>query len=96
MTGGERDEGSRNAHGAAPPRASGPEWDTTASGAACVPNIGARERKKRLVFGYVAWGLTAVGLIALLVTDAPRVWRLALFLPLWMGGVGFFQHREKT
>ena len=78
------------------PLESGPGWDTTASGEACMPNIGEGERKRRLIVGYVSLALAALGLAALLVMDAPRIWRLALFLPLMAAGAGFFQHREKT
>ena len=63
---------------------------------ACVPNIGPGERRRRLAFGLVAWAAAAVALVALLILDADRLWRLALFVPLWAGALGFFQHREKT
>ena len=61
-----------------------------------VPNIGPRERRRRLAFGLAVWAGTAAALAALLAIDAPRLWRLTLVIPLWVGGVGFFQHREKT
>ena len=66
------------------------------TGEACVPNIGRGERRRRLAFGLVAWGVAAVMLVAFLLLDIDRLWRLALFVPLWAGGLGFFQHREKT
>ena len=62
----------------------------------CIPNIGPRERRKRLAVGVAAWGAAVVGLGVLLAIDAGRGWRLALALPLWAGSIGFFQHREKT
>ena len=68
----------------------------TVHGEACVPNIGPRERRRRLTSGLVAWALAVAVLAALLVLDVARLWRLVLALPLWAGGLGFFQHREKT
>jgi hypothetical protein len=32
----------------------------------------------------------------LIATDQPRVWRLLLFVPLWMAGLGLLQAKEKT
>lgn len=64
--------------------------------AGCVPNIGPGERRKRLLSGLAAWTLAGLALALLLITDAPRLWRLVLILPLWGGAIGFFQHREKT
>ena len=61
-----------------------------------VPNIGTLQRRHRLILGLVAWAAAGAGLAALLVLDANRLWRLALFIPLWAGAIGFFQHREKT
>ena len=61
-----------------------------------VANIGAVQRRRRLVAGVAAWVVAVVALAALLYLDANRLWRLTLFVPLWAGGLGFFQHREKT
>ena len=66
------------------------------SGDGWVANIGLRERRRRLAAGAVGFVAAAAGLLALLAVDADRLWRLALFVPLFVGGVGFFQHREKT
>ncbi len=33
---------------------------------------------------------------ALLLLDAPRLWRLACFVPLWIAALGFFQAHDKT
>jgi hypothetical protein len=63
---------------------------------ACAINIGPRERRRRLASGVVLLA-AAVGLAAFeLATGAGRLWRLSLFLPLWMSGVGFFQAFDKT
>jgi hypothetical protein len=42
--------------------------------------------------------LVATALLAGLLfgLGAPRASRLLLFLPLWIGGLGFFQARDKT
>ncbi len=61
-----------------------------------VPNIGARGRRRRAIFGAV-W--LVVGVIASWLLDrtrAPLMWYLALLLPFTMAGLGFFQAMEKT
>ncbi|HEX8557764.1 MAG TPA: hypothetical protein VF668_06675 [Pyrinomonadaceae bacterium] len=59
-------------------------------------NIGPRERRKRRLFGIVSL-TAAVGIAFVLVAfDTPRLWRLAVFFPLWMAGLGLLQAREKT
>lgn len=41
--------------------------------------------------------LAAAGLAAwLMLTDQPRAWRLFLFVPLWMAGLGLLQAKERT
>jgi hypothetical protein len=66
------------------------------SAQACVANIGPRQRRRRLVFGMVAFAASAVILAALLGTAAPRWPRLLAALPFWAGALGFLQHRERT
>lgn len=61
-----------------------------------VPNIGPGERRKRLLSGVVAFVAGIVALVLLVVFSADRWWRLALILPFWAAGIGFFQHRDKT
>ena len=61
-----------------------------------IANIGAGERRKRLVVGIAAFSagiLLAIGLIAV---DAPLVWRLPLIFIFYAGALGFFQSRDKT
>jgi uncharacterized membrane protein YccC len=61
-----------------------------------IANIGAGERRKRVVFGIV--GL-AVGLsiAALLISiHAPLMWRLPLVVIFYVAALGFFQARDKT
>lgn len=62
----------------------------------CVANIGSKERRKRKAFGIVLLVASAI-LGALLVgLGAHRLWRLALFLPIWVGALGVFQATDKT
>jgi hypothetical protein len=63
---------------------------------ACTVNIGPRERSKRLRFGLVALVVAFVAAAALIALGAPRLSRLALFIPLFAGGMGIFQARAKT
>lgn len=62
----------------------------------CTPNIGPRERRKRLVVGLAMLAVTAVLGAILIATGTPRVWRLATIAPAWVAGVGLFQVRERT
>jgi hypothetical protein len=64
--------------------------------AVSTPNIGPRERRSRLLFGAGALAVAVVLGIALLATGAARPWRLALFLPLWLAALGFFQAWGRT
>jgi hypothetical protein len=64
--------------------------------AACIANIGPRERRKRMTFGVallVLGGLAAIGLVAGGVAPG---WRLVLFLPFSGGGSGVFQALDRT
>ncbi|HMH84803.1 MAG TPA: hypothetical protein VK529_02575 [Gemmatimonadaceae bacterium] len=61
-----------------------------------VGNIGTGERRKRLVFGIVAFGVGVVITVLLVVARAPLVWRLPLFLVYYVGALGVFQARDKT
>jgi hypothetical protein len=64
--------------------------------AGCIPNIGPRERRRRLLGGF-AFLLVAAFVGATLVWfEAPRPWRLLVFLPAWAAALGFFQVSAKT
>lgn len=65
-------------------------------GAACVPNIGPRERRKRLVFGFVFLAASGAALAGFRIAGVCWEYRLLLLLPLWVSAVGFFQAKEKT
>ena len=62
----------------------------------CIPNIGPRERHRRLVGGLGLLLLAAGAAALLLWMDAPRVWRVLAFVPAWAGALGVFQVRAKT
>ena len=64
--------------------------------AACVPNISAAERRKRLMAGAVAMVAALVVLSVLLATGAARWWRLSLFFLFWGAAIGYFQWRDET
>ena len=66
------------------------------NGEACIANIGPRQRQRRLVGGLVAGAIAAALCAWLIVTDAPRWWRLSLVLPLFGAASGVLQYREKT
>jgi len=59
-------------------------------------NIGPREQLKRRVMGIVFLAVGAVLAFLMIAYDAPRLFRVAVFFPLWMAGLGLFQAREKT
>ncbi len=66
------------------------------SPAARVGNIGTGERRKRLVFGIMAFGVGIMIAVLLVAARAPLVWRLPLFLVFYAGALGVFQARDKT
>jgi hypothetical protein len=63
---------------------------------ACIPNIGPRQRNRRLFGGFLFAAMTVGVAAALLWFDAPQPWRLLVFLPAWMSAIGFFQFSEQT
>jgi hypothetical protein len=62
----------------------------------CIPNIGPRQQRRRLIGGIALLVVaTAVG-VSLIWLNAPRPWRLLVFLPSWAGALGVFQVTAKT
>ena len=59
-------------------------------------NIGGREIRLRRLMGVASAGAAALLGFVLVGYGAPRWWRLLIFLPLWMAGLGLLQAREKT
>jgi hypothetical protein len=70
--------------------------DEFAEGAVCMPNIGPRERAKRMRFGVVSGVVAAATAAGTIAAGAPAVARALVFLPALMAGYGVFQAREKT
>jgi hypothetical protein len=65
------------------------------TGAVC-SNIGPRERKRRLVGGFVFLLVAVCVAVSLILFNAPRPWRLLVFLPTWAAAIGFFQVSART
>ena len=68
----------------------------TAEADTCVPNIVARGRRSRLLFGIVALAAGVVAALWLAGSDIDRVWRLFTLLPFWAGASGIFQAYAHT
>jgi uncharacterized membrane protein len=65
-------------------------------GSVCIPNIGPRQRRQRIIGGIVGL-VIAVGVAGvLLAMGVSRPVRLAVFVPFFAGTTGLFQAREKT
>lgn len=54
-------------------------------------NIGPAERQMRRVTGFLSLSSGVILLIVLVMTDAPSVWRLLLFIPFAGAASGFLQ-----
>ena len=74
-----------------------PQRDAVVSGAEIAAvNIGEREQLKRRVMGIVCLVVGAGLAFMLIAYDAPRLFRVVVFFPLWMAGLGLFQAQAKT
>jgi hypothetical protein len=62
----------------------------------CVPNIGPRERRRRLVGGLIMAAIAVVAAAVLVITETPRIWRALLVLPIGGAALGLFQVQAKT
>jgi hypothetical protein len=60
----------------------------------CIPNIGPRERARRLTFGLLS--LAGAAVLALALAGSPLWLRSLLFLPVLGAAYGVFQYLEKT
>jgi hypothetical protein len=62
----------------------------------CIPNIGPRERRRRMLMG-IAMALLVAGAAGWLVASgAPRAWRVLVFVPAWIGALDVLQVRAST
>jgi len=61
-----------------------------------IANIGPRGQERRQRVGIMALVAAALLAAVLFGIGAPPGWRLVLFPPLWIAGLGFFQARDKT
>jgi len=62
----------------------------------CAGNIGPRERRKRVVIGSLSL-VVALGLYVLLMAwELGRIWRLALFVPIWFWLLAWLEARGST
>jgi hypothetical protein len=65
-------------------------------GEVCIPNIGPKERQKRLIGGVLGFASGAALFIAIQAFNLP-LWTNILTLPLFIfAGIGFFQWKDKT
>jgi hypothetical protein len=62
----------------------------------CIANIGSRERRKRLTFGIATLVASIVISFLFVFYGVRSVFRLPLFVPLFVGALGFFQARDRT
>lgn len=67
-----------------------------AAGPACVPNIGARGRRRRAIGGVVWLVVGIAALLLLRARQAPTAAFLVLLVPFTLAALGWFQAREKT
>jgi hypothetical protein len=69
---------------------------TSGQGSVCIPNIGPREQRRRRITGIAMLAVTAAAVVWLNAADAPRAWRLGVFIPAALGAFGLFQVRSST
>jgi hypothetical protein len=67
-----------------------------AMGEVCIPNIGPKERQKRLMVGIAGFAAGVVAFVLIQSFTLP-VWANVFTLPFFIGGAfGFFQWKDKT
>jgi hypothetical protein len=62
----------------------------------CVPNIGPRERRRRLIGGLVMGSIAVIAATVLVIMGTSRIWRALLVLPIGGAALGLFQVHAKT
>ncbi|MFP5262498.1 MAG: hypothetical protein ACLGJB_11390 [Blastocatellia bacterium] len=70
--------------------------DESGDAAIAAINIGPREQLKRRVLGIVSLVIGSGVAFLMIAYDTARPFRLVIFFPLWVAGLGLFQAREKT
>jgi hypothetical protein len=63
---------------------------------ACIPNIGVRQRRRRLIVGLAMAAVSIAAASWLLTSGAPRSWRIVVFVPVLVAALGFLQARANT
>jgi hypothetical protein len=64
--------------------------------AVCIANIGPVERRKRLAFGIAALAASIIISFLFVFYGVRPLFRTILFVPLFVGALGFFQARDRT
>lgn len=67
-----------------------------AEGAVCIPNIGPKQRRLRMLGGIVSLAIAVIALALLETFGFFRWTRVILVLPLWSAALAVLQAREKT
>jgi hypothetical protein len=62
----------------------------------CIPNIGPAQRRLRLRFGIAMSAVAMLTTAFLVISGAPRPWRLMVFLPGLFAAIGLLQARART
>ena len=66
------------------------------TGLACRPNIGPRQRRRRMVLACVAMAIGLATTAFALMPHISSVWRLAVFAPVWVAALCFLEARSHT
>jgi hypothetical protein len=64
--------------------------------AAIARNLGVGGRRQRLLMGIVFTAVAVVAGAVLVAAGLPRGIRMFLFIPFYLGAVGFLQYRDHT
>lgn len=62
----------------------------------CSPNIGEKERQKRLTFGWMMLAVSTVSFFTLHSYPAGSLYRAVLFIPVFFTCLGFIQFKQKV
>ncbi|MDQ6870928.1 MAG: hypothetical protein M3037_02825 [Gemmatimonadota bacterium] len=62
----------------------------------CIANIGPEERRKRLTFGIAMLAASIVISFLFVFYGVRPAFRVILFVPIFVGALGFFQARDRT